>query len=50
MLAEYKKRIDDFQNVPNSYVNDDGKPNLNDSNVDNDNHARVSVRYFIKSC
>jgi len=32
--------------VPNSYVNDNGKPNLNNSNADNDNDndARVSVR------
>lgn len=38
-------RLDDWSNVPNSYVNDDGKPNLNNSNADNDNDARVSVRY-----
>lgn len=31
--------------MPNSYVNDDGKPNLNNSNVQNDNNGRVAVRY-----
>lgn len=30
--------------MPNSYVNDDGKPNLDNSNADNENEARVSVR------
>lgn len=30
--------------MPNSYVNDDGKPNLNNSNADNHNVARVAVR------
>lgn len=30
--------------MPNSYVNDNGKPNLNNSNVENDNDARVLVR------
>ena len=37
-------RIDSWSNVPNSYVNDDGKPNLNNSNAENDNDARVLVR------
>lgn len=40
----YEKRIDSWSNVPNSNVNDDGKPNLNDSNAENDNDARVLVR------
>lgn len=30
--------------MPNSYVNDNGEPNLNNSNAENDNDARVSVR------
>ncbi len=30
--------------MPNSYVNDDGKPNLNNSNAENDNDARVSLQ------
>ena len=38
------KRIDDWSNVPNSNVNDNGKPNLNNSNAENDNDARVLVR------
>ncbi|MEI7522496.1 MAG: hypothetical protein WCJ86_03440 [Candidatus Saccharibacteria bacterium] len=42
--GEINKRIDDWSNVPNSYVNDNGKPNLNNSDADNDNDARVSVR------
>lgn len=37
-------RIDDWSNVPKSYVNDNGKPNLNNSNAENDNNARVLVR------
>ena len=37
-------RIDSWSNVPNSYVNDDGKPNLNNSNAENDNNARLLVR------
>ena len=40
----YEMRIDSWLNVPNSYVNDDGKPNLNNSNAENDNDARVLVR------
>lgn len=39
-----QKRIDDWSNVPNSNVNDNGKPNLNNSNAENDNNARVLVR------
>ncbi|CAK9251835.1 unnamed protein product [Sphagnum jensenii] len=39
-----KKRIDGNLNVPNSNVNDNGKPNLNNSNAENDNDARVLVR------
>ena len=39
------ERIEGDLYVPNSYVNDDGKPNLNNSNARNDNHARVAVRY-----
>lgn len=31
--------------VPNSYVNDDGKPNLNNSNADNDDDGRLAVRF-----
>lgn len=38
------KRIDDWSKLPNSYVNDDGKPNLNNSDADNQNDGRVSVR------
>ncbi len=38
------KRIDDWSNVPNSNVNDNGKPNLNNSDAENDNDARVLVR------
>lgn len=44
-LVRLHKRIDDWQNVPNSGFNNNGQPILNDSNADNDNHARVSVRY-----
>ena len=40
----YEKRIDDWSYVPNSNVNDDGKPNLNNSDTENDNDARVLVR------
>ena len=39
----YNKRIGDWSNVPNSNVNDDGKPNLNNSNAENNNDARVLV-------
>lgn len=42
--SDIQKRIDSWSNVPNSYVNDDGKPNLNNSNAENDNNARVLVR------
>ncbi len=38
-------RLDGWSNVPNSNVNDNGEPNLNNSNADNDNNARVAVRY-----
>jgi hypothetical protein len=38
-----EKRIDGFQYVPRSYVGGDGGPNLNDSDVDRDLPARVSV-------
>lgn len=38
------ERIDDWLNVPDSYVNDDGQPNLDNSDVQNDNDGRVSVR------
>lgn len=38
------KRIDDWLNVPNSNVNDNGEPNLNNSDAENDNDARVLVR------
>ena len=31
--------------MPNSNVNDDGKPNLNNSNARNDNNARVAVKF-----
>lgn len=44
-LIKFNERIDSWSNVPNSYVNDDGKPNLNNSNVQNDNNARLSVRF-----
>jgi hypothetical protein len=37
------KRIDGWLNVPNSYVNDNGRPNFSNSNAENDNVARVSV-------
>lgn len=36
--------LDGWPHVPNSYVNDDGKPNLDNSNAENDNDARVAVR------
>ncbi len=42
--SDIQKRIDDWSYVPNSNVNDDGKPNLNNSNAENDNDARVLVR------
>ena len=42
--CDVRIRIDSWPNVPNSYVNDDGKPNLNNSNAENDNDARVLVR------
>ncbi len=29
--------------MPNSYVNNDGKPNLNNSNAENENDARLAV-------
>ena len=35
---------DGWSNVPNSYVNDNGKPNLNRSNAENHDNARLSVR------
>lgn len=40
----YEKRIDGNLNVPNSNVNDGGKPNVNNSNAENDNDARVLAR------
>ena len=43
----YEMRIDSWLNVPNSYVNDNGKPNLNNSNAENDDNARVLVRIEI---
>lgn len=42
--CDVRIRIDSWPNVPNSYVNDDSKPNLNNSNAENDNDARVLVR------
>lgn len=36
--------LDDWSNVPWSNVNDDGKPNLNNSNATNDNKARLAMR------
>lgn len=36
--------MDRWQIVPNSYVNNDGKPNLNNSNADNDNDVRLAER------
>ena len=39
------KRLDSSAVVPNSNVNNNGKPNLNNSNVSNDNDARVAVKY-----
>ncbi len=38
------ERLGGWSNVPNSYVNDDGKPNFNNSDSENDDHARVLVR------
>ena len=38
------ERIDRNLYVPNLYVNDNGKLNVNNSNVVNDNDGRVSVR------
>jgi len=35
--------VDRWPIVPNSYVNNDGKPNLNDSNAENENDARLAV-------
>ena len=37
-------RLDRWLNVPDSYVNNDGKPNLNNSDAENDNNARLAVR------
>ena len=31
--------------MPNSYVNDDGKPDVNKSNAVNDNNGAVVVRF-----
>ena len=42
--SDRQKRIDSILNVPNSNVNDDSEPNLNNSNAENDNDARVLVR------
>jgi hypothetical protein len=39
--------VDRWSIVPNSYVNNDGKPNLNNSNADNQNDARVAERYRV---
>ena len=39
-----KTQVGKWSNVPNSYVNNDGKPNLNRSNVDNSDDARFAVR------
>lgn len=39
-----KQTVDRWPIVPNSYVNDDGKPNLNNSNADNENDVRLSAR------
>lgn len=33
--------------MPNSYVNDDGQPNLENDDADFDNDARVAVRYRV---
>ena len=38
-------RFGDWLNVPNSFVNIDGKPYLDNSNAEIDNEARVAVRY-----
>ena len=42
----WRETVDKWSNVPNSYVNNDGKPNLNNSNAENDNDARLAVRYL----
>ncbi len=39
-----RETVDGWSIVPNSYVNNDGKPNLNNSDVDNDNDVRLAVR------
>lgn len=40
-----KRTVDRWPIVPNSYVNNDGKPNLNNSDADNDNDVRLAERY-----
>lgn len=35
--------MDRWPIVPNSYVNNDGNPNLNNSNAENENDARLAV-------
>lgn len=42
-LDEIIKRVDDNVLVPASIVNDNGKPNLNNSIADNGNDARLSA-------
>jgi hypothetical protein len=39
-----KQQVDGNDCVPNAYVNNDGKANVNDSNVQNDNAARLLMR------
>lgn len=38
------KRIDDWAQVPNSNVNNDGNPNLDNNDAENDNNARLAAR------
>lgn len=40
-----KRTVDRWQIVPNTYVNNDGKPNLNNSNADNGNDVRLAERH-----
>lgn len=44
MNLSQKTKVDRFDYVPNANVNNDGNANVNDSNVDNDNAARLRMR------
>lgn len=38
--------LDGWRYVPNSYVNNDGKPYLNNSDVEDENNGRLAVRPY----